>query len=280
VPDDGRIPAGLAEVVFIMGAARSGSTLLGVLMGQAEGVFYAGELCDWTQRNGVSSVPRSRPFWEQVRSRTGPLPPEAGQYKRLFEHPAGLWRPWARQRLRPGYERTTNEMLEAVTAESGCPTVIDSSHYPRRARALRRLLGRDRVRLVYLVRRPSSVVRSFRSTGDKSAVSANAYLLVVGLLTWLTYLTHPRSRRAIVSYERLTEAPLEVGAAALGRSLDGIDPSRLTLPPVLVGNRFVKVSDRVEVRLAERPPTPTAQDRITDLVQWPWRLAERRAGFQ
>jgi hypothetical protein len=101
---------------------------------------------------------------------------------------------------------------------------------------------------------------------------------VVGVLAWLAYLTHPRSRRAIVSYERLTEAPLQVGAAALGRSLDGVDPTRLTLPPVLIGNRFVKASDQVEIRPVRQPSTSTSQDRITDLLQLPWRLAERRAG--
>ncbi|MBA3360459.1 MAG: hypothetical protein H0T94_03130 [Acidimicrobiia bacterium] len=260
--------------MYIMGAARSGSTLLGVLIGQAENVFYAGELCDWPERDGLSSIEHSQEFWETVRARVGEPAPAARFYKRLFEHPAGIGRGAAHGRLRVGYEALTLGVLEAVAGVSRCTTVVDSSHYPRRAQTLRRLLGRRRVRLVYLVRRPSSVAHSFRRTGDKGAVSFNLYLLLVSLQSWLIYLTHPRSQRVIVSYEKLTEAPLEVGVSALGRSLTGVDPSRLALPPILAGNRFVKSGPQVRIEAADRPASLSAIERLTDLIQWPTRTAE------
>jgi hypothetical protein len=264
-------------VIFIMGSARAGSTLLGTILAQAEGVFYAGELSEWPHLDGVSTVPRSLHLWERVRKRVGPLPDEAVSYRRLFEHPQGLGSPLTRRRLRNDYERITYEVLQAVVAESGCATIVDSSHYPRRASALRRLLGRHHVRLVYLVRRPSAVARSFAKTADKGLLGINLYLMAVGLLSWITYLTHPRSQRVIIGYEQMTEQPLATATMALGRPLGGIDPARLPVPPVFVANRFVKTSDHVAVRKEETPSIATVGDRITDLIQWPLRLAQRQA---
>jgi hypothetical protein len=271
--DSDAIAGGSPKVVFIMGTARSGSTLLGTLLGEAAGVFFAGELCDWPHLQGVSTVPRSHSFWKRVRTHIGDLPTGSSDYKRLFEHPAGIVRQVTQHRLRSQYEGLTVEVLKAVAEESGSATVVDSSHYPRRARVLRRLLGPDQVRLVFLVRRPSSVAQSFRKTGEKGVVDANLYMAGVSVLAWLTYLTHPRRHRAIVSYERMIEAPLEVGGVALGRALQGVDPYRLAQPLVLIGNRFVKTGDEVAFHKAGNPQAPSRQERASDFIQLPLRLA-------
>ncbi|MGH8958514.1 MAG: sulfotransferase [Acidimicrobiia bacterium] len=265
----------LSDVVFIMGTARSGSTLLGSLLGGAPDVFYAGELADWPTLMGASTVPRSIPFWEKVRRRTGAPSDQSSGFKRLFEHPAGWAYPFAHRRLAAEYERLAGQVLQAVAAESGCRTVVDSSHYPRRARALRRILGPNRVRLVYLVRRPSSIVRSFRSTGDKGYWATHLYLLITSLIAWPVYLAHPRSQRTIVTYEELAEAPLEVGRRALGRPLIGVDPNHLPVPLVLIGNRFVKFGNEIKVEPPKRVDAPSILDRLTDLVQWPFLLARQ-----
>lgn len=268
---------GAPRVVFIMGTARSGSTLLGTLLGEADDVFFAGELCDWAYLEGTSTVPRSQPFWEKVRSRIGPLPRQSSAYKRLFEHPAGMVSQITKRRLRPDYERLTLDVLKAVAEESGCSIIVDSSHYPRRAHVLRRLLGSEQVRLVFLVRRPSSVAQSFRKTGDKGVLQANIYMAVVSVLAWLTYLTHPRRHRAIVTYEQMVEAPLEVGRVALGQPLHGVDPDHMAPPLILIGNRFVKGADEVRFNRSDQPQSPSLQERIADVIQWPLWLAERAA---
>ncbi len=261
------------DVVFIMGAARSGSTLLGTLLGEAQGLFFAGELCDWAQLQGVSTVARSRPFWEKVRSRVDPLPSRSSDYKSIFEHPSGLVNRIDQRRERSNYERLTLEVLNAVAKESGCATVVDSSHYPRRALALRRLLGPEKVRLVFLVRRPSFVAQSFRKTGDKGVVQANLYMMVVSILAWLTYLTHPRANRTIVSYEKMIEAPLTAGEVASGKPLMGVDPYHMSPPLVLVGNRFVKTDAEIQFNTIGNAQTPSRQERLSDFLQWPLRLA-------
>lgn len=262
------------EVVYIMGASRSGSTILGVVLDQAKGTFYAGELCDWPERDGRSTVPQSQDFWNAVRSRFGPTPVDAERYKMLFEHPTGVAYPSSRRRaLRHEYEVVTKSVLDAVRNEAGCQTVVDSSHYPRRARTLRRILGKDKVRLVFIVRRPSSVARSFRKSGDKGWLKVNAYLAVVGLFAWFTYLTHPKKHRVRISYEGLTNSPVGTGARALGRTLEDVDPTNMTPPKVLIGNRFVKSGGPIAIRPVEEVTKLSLTERLTDVFQWPYRVA-------
>jgi len=57
------------RVIYVMGAGRSGSTTLGITLGNCTDVFYAGELDNWLVRSGVPQVQddeRLR-FWSKVR---------------------------------------------------------------------------------------------------------------------------------------------------------------------------------------------------------------------
>jgi sulfotransferase family protein len=265
------------KVVFIMGTARSGSTLLGTLLGESDGVFFGGELCDWPKLQGISSVPHSRPFWEKVRTHLDSGQIQGPDFKRLFEHPAGIFRQIGRRRDRQAYRRLTVDVLKAVAKESGRSVIVDSSHYPLRARALRRFLSPGQVRLVFLVRRPSSVAESFRKTGDKGVIQANAYMMLVSVLAWLAYVTHPRDDRVIIRYEHLIQDPLGVGGVALGRPLQSVNPYRMAPPLVLIGNRFVKNAEVITFERSASPTPASRQERISDLVQWPLWLAARAA---
>ena len=57
------------QVVYVMGSGRSGSTILGLALGNCDGVFYAGELDNWLVRSGtpvLGGLERTR-FWSTVR---------------------------------------------------------------------------------------------------------------------------------------------------------------------------------------------------------------------
>ena len=59
------------KVVYIMGAGRSGSTILGVSLGNCADLVYAGELDKWPARSGRPAAPGAEQerFWGAVRSR-------------------------------------------------------------------------------------------------------------------------------------------------------------------------------------------------------------------
>jgi hypothetical protein len=69
---DGRA-ASRPAVIYVMGAGHSGSSILGVALGNCAGVFYAGEVDEWLLKGGAgrwAGTERTR-FWDAVRDRMG-----------------------------------------------------------------------------------------------------------------------------------------------------------------------------------------------------------------
>ena len=61
-------PRQAPKVIYVMGAGHSGSTILGVALGNCDGVLFAGELDKWFARSGVPrrSGAELASFWEAV----------------------------------------------------------------------------------------------------------------------------------------------------------------------------------------------------------------------
>src|SRR5580704_9714132 len=57
------------KVIYVMGQGKSGSTILGVALGNCDGVFFAGEMCSWLMTSGRPILGgRERTlFWRGVR---------------------------------------------------------------------------------------------------------------------------------------------------------------------------------------------------------------------
>ncbi len=208
-----------------MGAGRSGSTILGIALGNCANVFYAGELNLWPVKEGKSPLPgaeRAR-FWEDVRANVSA--DLSGHEARSLQKSVDLLRvgSWRTQhRLRRRYRRFAEELYRAIARASGVTHIVDSSHFPRRARELQRLDGID-LYLLFLVRNPENIVASY--SGDDivfprfNTVNTNVYLWFTYLLSLLVFLRHPRDRRLLVRYEAFVANPEGV----LQRILDCID---------------------------------------------------------
>ena len=192
------------KVLYVMGAGRSGSTILGVTLGNCAGVFYAGELDKWLVRSGTPQIddPERARFWDGVRD--GVRDPSAlfgGEVQQTFERSSVLFQPrrWrVRRRLRGGYRRVSEELYRAVARTSEAATVVDTSHYPLRAWELRALDGVD-LYLLFLVREPQRVVSSLgrRDVAERrfGVLRANAYLWLTYVLSALVFLRQRRDRR-------------------------------------------------------------------------------------
>jgi hypothetical protein len=264
------------KVVYIMGAGRSGSTILGIALGNCAEVFYAGELNLWLGKRGRSPLPgvERASFWDAVRGET---PAEmSGRQARRLEKSATLLRFWdwpAQRRLRGAYRRIAQDLYRAIAGASGATHVVDSSHFPRRAKQLRELDGID-LYLLFLVRDPQNVVASY-SNDDVvfprfNTINTNAYLWFTYLLSLFVFLRHPRDRRLLVRYESFVSHPEGV----LREILDCID-SPAAIPDLTAlrtgeafqGNRILR-SD--VLALKRQPDHPPRGSRVTALLQLPW----------
>jgi len=160
------------SVLYIMGAARTGSTILEVLLANSEQVFGAGEahffFRDYLEDRSCSCGRSARDcaVWPRVVEGAGWSEEQLGAAARLFERIGwhtrfaavffGLFDQQEMERF-----RTANrELFGRLAALSGCPTVVDSSKYAARALALAQSMP-DELRVIWLVRAPEGLLSSF-----------------------------------------------------------------------------------------------------------------------
>lgn len=144
---------GYTNILYISGAGRSGSTLLGKLLGQMEGVAFCGELRTIWQglvQNELCSCGsplRNCPFWKSVlHDAYGGYSDEIGhhavaltrrvasdlQIPRLFLK----WRSRRFQKDLEDYIDIVSKLYRAIQNVSGCSIIVDSSKKPTYAFAL------------------------------------------------------------------------------------------------------------------------------------------------
>jgi len=273
----------VTKVVYVMGAGRSGSTLLGVMLDNCRGLFYAGELDAWLRRGGRPNDGREavREFWGDVAEAIGPRDVDLLLGETCWiglEHSAALVKPRIRRmarRLIYPYRRFNRALFDAIARTAGVSTVIDSSHYPLRALELRRTNGLD-VFIIMLVRDPQGVIASFRSNksqGEKRVLAANAYLWLTHALGLAVYLTHPRSKRAFVRYEDLLANPARTVDRIIRMVGEGGPPPSLStfrVGKAFQGNRLLQAET---VELHSLRPALASRSTLTSLVQLPWSVA-------
>lgn len=280
------------RVIYVMGSGHSGSTILGVTLGNCAGMFYAGELQNYLLRGGMpvlGGLERTR-FWAQVRSRV----PEAEEIygprpHRLLERSSSVLRPRAaaaRRRLAPRYRSVTAAVLAAIAEAAGADYVIDSSHFPLRARELQRIPEIE-LHLLFLVRDPQHVVASITRLVNQHDLARRRLMeLKVNADLWLThalavdvFLRQPAERRLLVRYEDLLAAPEAVLTRILensGSEAGLPDLGALQTGVALHANRLIGS----EVVAFKRTPPGAGAHRdsspMTRLMQRPWQAAFAR----
>jgi glycosyltransferase involved in cell wall biosynthesis len=222
-------------VIYVMGAGRSGSTILGVALGNCENTFYAGELEAWLRRSGIpnfSGASRTR-FWDAVRKEVDGEDLYGDTAWRYLEYSLALLRPsgWLKgRRLRPRYRQVASSLYRTLAARAEATHIVDTSHYPLRARELMHVGDID-LYLIYLVRNPRDVAASFGrrdvTNRHKSFLATNAYLFLTQLLSTYVFLRHRADRRLFIRYEDLIERPEATVAHILNWAGQPAPPPRL-----------------------------------------------------
>ncbi len=241
------------RVLYIVGAGRSGSTVLDTVLGHHSDVIGVGELANlhclgWLTGDVCACGQRSQEceFWSRVRDEWQRLVPEATveKYIRLqekFERVRWLsLRRWARfwiERFWPSldgraYLRQTEALFQAIAFVSGRATIVDSSKSPMRAAWLSRIASLD-VRLLHLIRDARAVVWSRAKTykvdvnsGITRDFRRKPTVIAVGYWLWINLVTlcvrHQTAAAALeLKYEDFVSHP----AKALDRISDwsGLD---------------------------------------------------------
>ena len=231
------------RVVFIGGWGRSGSTLLDLLLGQAPGVFSAGEVREIWQSGlvenrlcGCERAFRDCPFWQEVGVEA------FGGWDRIPLHELlrlrySLDRPWSFPALPAGrvvdgigarveeYTGTLERLYLAIAKVSGAEVIVDSSNLPSHALLLRTIPSID-LRVVHLVRDSRGVAFSWRKEVEKRRADGSSGRLPrygpgPSSLRWMLYngMTHAlrplKVPYVFLRYEDLLRAPRDEVKQAL-----------------------------------------------------------------
>jgi len=179
------------DIVYICSHGRSGSTLVGSVLGLADGYCYVGEVRDvWSDglaENhlcGCGRPFRECPFWTAVFRRafggfdTAEVKEAAALFRDMYRPPATfeLFRlvllPGSRGRNISKYTDVLAKLYRAIADVSGCRTIVDSSKALRYGALVARVPG-FRARWVNVIRDPRGIVHSrsrparFRDGSDK-----------------------------------------------------------------------------------------------------------------
>ena len=201
-----------------MGAGRSGTTLLDILLGNHNECVSIGEINRYFNRLGEPHESKNADeaaYWESIKQELEnqfskeELIDQRRNFKR-FEYYSGVFVPkllFGKQYH--SYLSYTKSLLEAIQARHTDKILVDSSKYPLRVSILKDL-GYD-VRTVYLIRRPSSVIRSFMKKGleqpSKGFVGALLYYTITNLFCYYQRFRHKNS--ITVTYENLVSKTSE-----------------------------------------------------------------------
>jgi len=167
------------KVLYVLGHARSGSTILDILLGNHPRIVSTGELCKFYQYAFLDPqycscgqpVPECS-FWSSVTDRLKgePLEGDVSRQNRLqstFER----YRYWPLRTIHPGTRRRAAEYkqqllthYEAIAEASGKDIIVDSSKHGLRGLRLQELAREKRIdaRFLFLVRDGRGIIWSFK----------------------------------------------------------------------------------------------------------------------
>lgn len=256
-----RIPSGASpppKILYIGGTGRTGSTVLGKLLGQFDGVFSAGELAFlWeyglTRGGRCSCGARlaSCEVWSSVLNAAfGAEPPDP---QRMTELRRRFWSGHLPLMLLPGggrrglrrleeFPQVVEKVYRALGSVTGARVVIDSSKEPHYSYILREATNLQ-VYFLHLVRDPRAVGYSWRhrpleQTVDGAVLSrqrgplrVSLYYAVSNAAAEAVWARHPRSR--LLRYEDFVARPRDT-LLAISEFLG--EP--LPVDDVLEGTRF------------------------------------------
>jgi hypothetical protein len=288
----------VTRVLFVAGSGRSGSTLVTNVLGQADGVFAAGELRYLWRRGAIEDRPcgcgqsfAECPVWTRVMKEVDADPVQVAAALRgglrMRRLPALLLR--RRVEAHPA--------VPALYAALGDDLVVDSSKLPPYGLLVDGLPGVD-VRVLHLVRDPRATAFSWRrrrgldGPDDKARMSrppvAKAALLWLVWNTTTALLWRRSGRYLRVRYEDFVADPATVMrriATFAGVPAPAIDGGTVHLAPThaVAGNPsrhrtgdVAVVADDEWVRGLSRPAFALVTA-ITAPLLWRWRYPLRRA---
>lgn len=210
-------------LIYILGAGRSGTTLLDIILGNSEDTLSIGELNRFFKRNGIPPK-RSKNeevyfFWEKVKNDFEAKEPVdyewAKQITHAHEYHTNIFKAFLGT-YQLAYKSLLARQYGAVFKNTSENILVESSKYPARALNISRILGQEvNIKYIYLKKNPVKVVKAFNKKNieqpRKGFFTSNIYYFMVNLFCTLTVSILKKRKHQVVciKYEELIGQPIE-----------------------------------------------------------------------
>ena len=249
-------------LIYILGAGRSGSTILSTILGESEEIFNCAELMHiynyiYSKKkcNDGKKLSDSL-FWSKVLKCYDPN--KSKNYRALYrsskemESHTSFLKTYAgkleKNALRD-YTTEQNGFIKAISSTSNSFYIVDSSKYPTRALLLQKNCDIN-LKIIYNIRDVRGVIHSFSKNvqTQKSFFSALFYYIIINIICQLTYFRFKKSERIKIKYEDLAENTrdtllrisdfLSIDFTEIINSIE--NGRKIEIGAVIEGNRMVK----------------------------------------
>ena len=244
------------KIVYLMGAGRSGTTLVTTLLGNANGIIAIGEMhqfLEYVLDNKPCSCGQELAnceFWAPVIKSllAGYSREELLNYQQLsakVESHTYILKSLVSQHKK--YTEFTQDVFNKIATIYGPITYVDSSKYISRGLQLSKKFGAN-LKLVYMVRDVRGVINSFKKNvqTSKSALGSIVYYWGINSFGLLVAMLYGKKRVFKFRYEDLIANPertltslgsfLEVPLTAVQNKLTNDTP--FVMPHIIAGNRM------------------------------------------
>jgi len=284
----------LKKIIYIMGAGRSGTTVLDIILGNAEGVFSCGELTRYPELNGVPhdypETSETYRFWSDFEGIFKKKSKGTIDYRSLyalyrkFDHHDGFVRNYFGLHSvddQRRYQQYSVAFFDTLFELSGKDVLVDSSKYPNRALTLSALMPYD-LYFIYLVRNPAGVARSFQKKNveqpSRGWLSSSIYYFVVNAACALVKKRLQRSFPVLlIKYEDLMTDPVgtlekiqNTCGIALTRSIELVQEQQpLAVGCLFDGNRL-RLKKHITLKGDDVHGPHRFKDRMTLTLNYFW----------
>ena len=211
------------NIIYLMGAGRSGTTALATFLGNNSNIFTVGEMHQFFEHIAEhkncscgNSLERCK-LWSKVLKR---LPKEfitnAKEYQEFcekFEYhsavPKYFFNKFNKDELQK-YIQINETIFEAIAKEKNFKYILDSAKYAGRYLGLKKSQKLN-IKTIYVVRDVRGVIHSFSKSVQtpRSSINTILYWLIVNSVAEFLYRISPKGSMIKLKYEIFIEKPIE-----------------------------------------------------------------------
>lgn len=216
-----------SKLIYVVGCGRSGSTILGFCLGNAEDTLDLGEVLDFAKfkgkPNGFDSNTENYQFWNKIVQTLLSNPEWVGfdeflRLQKIFDThyflflsilPNFILNYFGLQK----YRRQLEILYTTIFLSYPAKFFVDSSKYPSRLLHLLAIFSDRKILTIHLIRNFYGLHKSMRGNAQgksHTTIGIIVYYIFINLFAKLVMIDIDKQSKRVVWYEKLLENPMSI----------------------------------------------------------------------